>query len=417
MLKKITALLLLLAISGSAIAQSQEDRIAALEKKVKELETSKITGKTKGGIDLSIYGFVRLDAMWTDSSVTSTTGNGIFMYSNPESSMSGDNQLGITARNTRFGLDLVGPSNDTLKSSAKIELDFSGRNDTEQNNHPRIRHGYIKLDMPESKFSVLAGQTWDVVAPVIPPTIDCSILWWQGNIGMRRSQLRLSQGLDLSSDSSMLVEGALTRTIGKENNFNNLESGSDAGVPTVQGRVSVTTPVFNDLKSTFGVSGHYGKEEYDITAGSTANMDFHTWSMAFDMTVPLTKSTKVLGEIYQGSNCGTYAGAVNQTVTLNKTVDTLLGGEEIDSMGGWVALAHTLSSDLSVATGFGLDTADPQDLVAGNRQSNQTAYANIIYKPLPNTMTGFELAYNKTEYMDNDSGETVRASMFMQFNF
>ncbi|MBN2842862.1 MAG: hypothetical protein JXM68_07215 [Sedimentisphaerales bacterium] len=418
-MKKLTALVLATALGGIAMAETQEERIAALEKKVQEMESSKITGKTKGGYDIQFYGFGRLDAMWLDSNAQTTCGGAIFMWSKPETTVTDDDQLGVTARNTRLGMDLIGPSTATLKSSAKIELDFSGTG-TETNNEPRIRHGYLQLDMPESNMSIIAGQTWDVIAPLNPPTVDCSILWWQGNVGMRRPQLRITKGMDLNDQTSFKLEGALARTVGTENNYNGVDSGSDSGLPSMQARVSMTTPVFNELKSTFGISGLYGQEEYDVAAGSTDSRNFNSWLMAFDMNLPITKETLILGEVYRGSNTGTYGGAIGQNLNLDKTLVapfTLTDGDEIHSTGCWLALSQKLNDKFSVAGGYSLDTVDPEDLDDNSRQSNQTAFTNVVYKPMANVLTGVELAHNITEYQNSENGETLRASMFMQFNF
>ncbi len=406
MLKKIMALLLLMAFANTLMAQSQEDRIAALENKVKELQESKIAGKTKSGDFITFYGFARMDAMWVNGNANTIGGNAIYRWSNPDNVGSDNSQFGITARNSRIGFDIVGPKTDTLSSSAKFEMDFYGLG-SETSNAPRMRHAYVKLDMPENQFSILAGQTWDVMAPVLPPTVDFSVLWWQGNIGMRRPQVRLTQGISINDNTSLKLEGAIARNIGSLNNYNGIDSGTAQGAPSFQGRASITTPIFNGLKSTMGVSGHYGKEEYDTTVTKDK---FDSWTMAFDMTVPITSSTKVTGEMYSGSNCGEYAGGIGNK--LNSTNDG-----EVDAMGGWVAISHSFNPQFSVAAGYGIDTVDADHISATSMQSNQTTFANITYSPLPRTSAGIEIAHNKTEYMDYNNGQNVRLSMFMQLSF
>lgn len=391
--------------------QTQEERIAALEKKIQDMEKSTVTGKTKGGLELKVYGYARLDGNWIDSNVQTTGGGAVFKWTKPESDVTEeDDQFNMTARATRVGLDMVGPTSDTFKSSAKIEFDFCGSNDSETNNHPRLRHGYLQLDMPESDFSILAGQTWDLLAPVLPPMLDSSALWWQGNVGMRRAQLRLTKGFSIDDATSVKFEGAIARNVGGLTSGSGIDSGSDSGIPVFQGRVSLTTPIFNGEKSTFGFSGLYGQEEYDLSADSDANEKFDNCAMAFDMTVPVTKSTQVLGELTKGSNVGNYGGGIGQTVNTNF-------GEEIDATCGWVALSQKLNDQFSVAGGYGMDSADSDDLNTGNRESNETIFTNVTYKPVSYFSTGFELAYNETEYKDSDSGDSIRASMMFQYNF
>ena len=409
-------LLVLMAIgilSGNMLAESQDDRIAALEKKVQEMEKSKGMQTNFNDFNIKLYGFLRLDGVWTDSSVDSGGGNVIFIKSKPESTNENDNQLSASARATRLGLDITGPASETLKSSGKIEFDFFGSGN-ETNNAPRMRHAYLKLDMPESNMSILAGQTWDVIAPVLPPTIDQSVLWWQGNIGIRRTQLRLTQNIPLSDRQTLKIESALARTVGSTN-ANDLDSGTDSGKPSVQGRISLTTPVFNDLDSTFGISGHYANEEFDTTEDRAENINFDSWSMAFDMSLPITKATKVTGEIYTGANCGAYTGGIGQTVNYDET--TLSNSEEVESTGGWVALSHKINDQFSLAGGFGMDSVDSETIADESAKLNQTAFGNVVYSPITNVKSGLEVAHNTTEYKNSDDGNSLRVSMFMQLNF
>ena len=425
MLKRILVVVIAAAFATSVLAQSGADeaRIAELEKAVKELQDCQGQGKSMYGCNLLIYGYVRMDMSYTDSQMTDAGGGAIHFYSEQEDKFhDNDNEFKMTARSSRVGLILKGDESAALKSSAKVEFDFSNGG-SETSNTPRIRHAYLELEMPDSNFSILAGQTWDVIAPVLPPTIDNSVLWFQGDTGMRRTQFRLTQKIPLGGDTTAKLEGALARQIGSATNMNGYDSGDDSGIPSLQGRASITTPLFSGLKSTFGVSGLYGQEEYDIDSDNDENVDLDSWLVAFDMSVPLSNSTKVVGEIYTGANTGRVGGAINQTVSTSfADVDgdlenELTGAEEIESTGGWFALSQKLSDKVTVSGGYAHDNVDADTIVAGNRQSNQTAFANVIYYPLKNVKTGFEFAHNKTEYQDGNDGDALRGTFFMQYNF
>ena len=417
MLKRILVVVIAAAFATSVFAQSGADeaRIAELEKAVKELQDCRGEGKSMFGCNLVFYGYLRMDAVYTDSKTANSGGGAINFWTFSETSAyDNDDTFRMTARNSRLGLLLNGDENADLKSSGKLEFDFANSNvegDSETNNTPRIRHAYLQLDIPDCDMSILAGQTWDVIAPVLPPTVDNSVLWFQGDTGMRRTQLRVTKNWGLSEDSSFKLEGALARQIGSNaSGVNGLDSGDDSAMPSFQARASMTLPMFNGLKSTFGISGLYGEEEDDTVAGSDDSVKYDSKLLAFDMTVPVSKQTKFVGEIYTGENTGKVGGGIAQTVNA-------VTGEEIESTGGWVAVSHNLSDSVVLSGGFAQDSVDDGTLSAGGRQSNQTAFANIIMYPLKNVKTGFELASNKTEYQDSDNGDSLRGTFFMQYNF
>ena len=49
-----------------------------------------------------------------------------------------------------------------------------------------------------STFTILGGQTWDVISPLNPRSLNYSVYWWAGNIGYRRPQVRLTKGMNFS---------------------------------------------------------------------------------------------------------------------------------------------------------------------------------------------------------------------------
>ena len=78
-----------------------------------------------------------------------------------------------------------------------------------------MRHAYLKLDWPKSRFNIIAGQTSDVISPLYPQTVNYSVGWWTGNIGYRRPQLRFTKAMRINKDVDLKLEGAFARTIGR----------------------------------------------------------------------------------------------------------------------------------------------------------------------------------------------------------
>ena len=116
----------------------------------------------------------------------------------------------MTASETRLGLKIFGPDVNEIKTSGLVEVDFYGGG-AENSPQPRIRHAYMKLEWPEQRLSLLAGQTWDVISPLNPSTLNYTVQWWGGNIGMRRPQIRVTKGLSISDDTDLTLQAALLR--------------------------------------------------------------------------------------------------------------------------------------------------------------------------------------------------------------
>lgn len=161
-----------------------------------------------GHIPIELCGYLKADASY-DSSETST-GDFVRWL---EPGGDGNGQLQVTSRQSRFGLNFEGPESYGVKTSGRLELDFfPGR--TSNSANPRLRHAYVVVDVPEYDLSVLAGQSRDVISPLVPSTVNDTVAWWAGDQGFRRNQVRLTKGVDLSEDLRLLFQLAAARSIG-----------------------------------------------------------------------------------------------------------------------------------------------------------------------------------------------------------
>jgi hypothetical protein len=271
-----------------------------------------------------------------------------------------------------------------------------------------MRHAYVTLEWPKSKFSILAGQTSDIISPLTPNTLNYTVLWDAGNIGYRRPQIRLTQTVPIGEKVSVKFEGGPVRTIGRTDPTSS-ESGEDAGFPTVQGRVSATFPVLGPKPTTVGVSGHAGQEQYDLDAtGKHVNLD--TWSVNLDVTQPICSWLTLLGEGFYGRNLDQYFGGIGQGV--NTT--TL---KEIDANGGWIAASLGPWSKWSFNVGAGLDNAGPDNVPTGGRTHNSSVFGNVYYTWNKNAQFGVELSQWNTQYKGSGDAEDLRAQTSFLYKF
>ena len=156
-------------------------------------ETSKLTIKP--------YGYFKLDMAYDQA--RTNNGNYVFWV---ESSEDKDSEINLTARQTRLGVNFIYDELNNRTVSGRFEIDFYGGG-AENKNMIMMRHGYLKVDF--GKYYILAGQTSDVLSPLVPNTVNYTVLWNCGNIGYRRPQIQLGN----SVKNGVEIIGALSRNI------------------------------------------------------------------------------------------------------------------------------------------------------------------------------------------------------------
>jgi hypothetical protein len=373
---------------------------------------------TNSGVKVQLYGFARFDGSYDTGQIY--PGN-IALWAWPQYGNRNDSECNLTAGATRVGLNLSGPDTENIKLTGNIEFDFLTSVSTENNQAPRLRHGFVKAYWPASDFSILAGQTWDVISSLIPFVDDPALMWSAGNIGSRHPQVRLTKGFATGEKSRLEVAVAASRTIGEKNNLPdpvnkvyNTDPGKDANIPTIQGRIALSTPLLvASQPATLGLSGHYGQEEWDANnSGNHVTLD--SWSCNLELSMPLSEKLLFAGEYFTGSNLDDYYGGIGQGVN-STTIPT--DPIEIRSNGGWGAVRYTLNPSTSFSIGAGLDNPNDNDLADKGRSRNQSVFANVITKITPNFILGFQLSDWKTEYKGAAEGDAVRAQTSLTYKF
>ena len=323
---------------------------------------------------IKVYGKIKADVSYDQSE----TNNGEFVGWLTEGG-DGDGQFNMTARETRLGLDVEGPSADGITTSARVEVDFFSGG-VENAATPRLRHGFVNVDWTEHDFSLLVGQTSDVISPLVPSTVNYPVAWWVGDIGYRRAQVRATKGFNVNEDVRLVAQAAAVRSIG----------GEDAGRPGYQGRVAATFPGIGSRKTTLGVGVADAPE-----AGNT-----DASAVAVDLVLPIADGTTLKTEFYSGDNVDAFLGGIGQGVNA--------AGDEIGSSGWWAAVTHTLNSKNKLNVGFSQDSPDSGDLDAGARETNSRVWANVFHNLNSSTVVGLEVAHSETDYKGGDSSDGLR---------
>ncbi|TWU67467.1 hypothetical protein V7x_30410 [Crateriforma conspicua] len=352
-----------------------------------------------GEFTLRPYGTVWSDLVYA----TSRTVPGRFALWVASEEDQGEPALELDARRSRIGLEVAGPQIDWcggMDTGARFEVDFLGNFTTDNQPDVRLRHVYWEAKNDRNR--VLGGQTWDVVSPLIPNTVNFSISWAAGNVGFRRNQFRWERYIS-SGATTWTLQAAIAQNV-----IQDLATGfSSTGVtretgdwPMIQARSAVT---FDDIAvggntMILGVSGHIGETGFDFATGHPANpalgpeddVRLRTWSFNAEARVPLTQRWSVQGEFFTGSNLSNILGGIAQGVCPCLRVP-------IRSTGGWGELTYAWSPKLSSHVGYSIDDPNDNDSLIG-RTKNDVIYANCIYRVSDRLTTGLEVSSWKTEY-------------------
>ena len=369
-----------------------------------------ISVTTKSGVTATLYGFASLNAAYEDSK----SNNGNFANFVAASDITNENDGGwyLTPNLTRIGLNFSSGDDSTyLKANGKVEVDFYGGGSGNAPN-PRLRHGYGEISFGKTGFSILGGQTWDVISPLVTPTLNAGVLNNSGDAGLRRAQLRLTEKIPVAG-GSVDIAAAVVRTIGENQPYTSAsasETGTDADIPTFQGRVGIAVPLWvKDKKFGLGVSGHYGKEEIDLNdTGDTK--DIPTWSANVDLNLPLTGAIAVLGEGFIGENLDTYAAGIGRGFVANSENPESV--KSIKAYGGWFALQAKFIQKLTVNAGAGIDKLDRDDIeTIGGREQNISVFANATYNLTDAFSLGFEYLHIQTDYLTAGTQKVKEADL------
>jgi hypothetical protein len=173
--------------------------------------------------------------------------------------------------------------------------------------------------------------------------------------------------------------------------------------------VSVTFPFFGPKPTTIGVSGHLGREEYDID-NTGKNVDFQSESINLDVTQPVFPGLVVLGELFCGRNLNQYFGGIGQGVNTTSR-------NEINADGGWIAASLGPWSEWSFNIGAGLEEVEREDVANGARTRNSCIFGNVLYALNKSAQVGLELSRWNTCYKGPGDAEDFRAQASFIYKF
>ena len=277
-------------------------------------------------------------------------------------------------------------------------------------------HGFVgehirdaEVEWPSRGLNLKAGQTSDLISPLVPTTINYPVAWWAGNIGYRRPQLRITKTMSTGESGSVVMAAAISRSIGDD--FGRLEpgdSGADSGLPTVQLALSRKFSIAG-TPAAVGISGHWGKEELRESLGEPVP-EFDSWSVGLDYSLPLSSEITLKGELWTGQDLDDYLGGIGQGI--NRVT-----GESIRARGGWLAVESTPGPKSFIGIGASIDNPDDDDLLPGARTKNGSVWLNYLYNVRSYLRTGVEISHWATDYIELENDSAVRIQGTLVYSF
>lgn len=356
--------------------------------------------RASGPIQLKPYG-----ALWSDMVYgTSRTNPGAYtrwVYSDQQH---GEPFFVIDARRSRLGLDVIGPELAGAASGGRVEIDFHGEFVNENRASVLLRHAY--WEWKNESFRILVGQTWDVISPMLPQSLNYASGFNAGNIGFRRAQVRAERFIWFADDQRLLLQGSLNQDVVTDFATEALVFREAVDAPVVEGRLGWEWGDTNEpnRQLRIGISGHLGATGFDFLANGPPPFNlppeddarYRTWSCNLDLHVPIGDRFGLAGELFTGSNLSSYLGGIGQGVCA-------CNRQAIRASGMWGEIWWDCREDLQTRVGYGLDDPKNEDFLIG-RTYNQYIYYQLLWTVSNQISTGIEISYWQTFYQDRRGG-------------
>lgn len=377
------------------------------------LQTAPITPGANPGTAFSYGGFIKLDAMVTDTTdgeiADGSVGRMFYLPSTIPvgGADEGNADTDFHAQFSRFwfSADTTLDSGDKLK--AFVEMDFFGGgnnaflgNEVATNTHGvTLRHAYVSWN------EWLAGQTWSNFqdAAALPDAVDF-VGPTEGTIFVRQAQLRYTTG-----PWSFSAENPET-TITPYRNIGPRISSDDNLMPDLTARW-ITKGTWGH----FTVAGLLRQFSYQNVATQVDENEFGgALSVSGKFNVGSRDDLRYM--VSGGSGIGRYLGFGLGTDTLTNADGSL---EPLDGVGGFVAWRHAFSPKLRGNLMLSAAQFDNDAAISGltATESAQSWHANMIYSPLPKLDIGAELIWGQRSLESGADGDLRRLHTTVKYSF
>ena len=337
--------------------------------------------------------------------------------------------FGATLRQSEIGVEVFGPTLAGAKSSANVQLDFSGGFASTPNGVDfgiaRLQTASVRLDWRHT--SVIAGQDSLFISPLSPTSfasLSTPAFAYAGNLWGWTPQIRVEHRFDVSDRQTVTVAGGIMDNLDWEPPTSQYSrtatAGERSGQPAYAIRTAWSRPVF-DHPLSLGVAGYYGRQDWSWDRYVDA------WAGMADWQIPIIRRLTLSGEFYRGRGAGGLGAGIGRAVVFGG--DPAYGSTSIrglDSAGGWTQLKLQITPKLelngvladddaftSAIRGFATDANNFVTILGRNRG----ALANFVYRPRSDLLFSAELRRLRSFPVYSDSSVTNQLNLAMGILF
>lgn len=429
---------------GLAIAQSAESareqaleaRVAELEKLVQQLvaqqqqapqaapadnkpkiQTSPIMPSANPGTRFSYGGFIKLDAMVTDTSdgeiPDGSVGRLFYLPSTIPVGATAANEgtdTDMSAQFSRFWFagDTDLESGDKLKGYLEFDLFGGGNitgNETSTNTYGlAMRQAYVNWTRKNGS-QILAGQTWSNFQDTasLPDAVDF-VGPTEGTVFVRQAQVRYTKGA-----WSFSVENPETTVTPFRN---------------VGARISSDDNLMPDITARWQKKGDWG---HVSVAGLVRQFAYENPAANIDDTAT-GAALSVSGKFNFGKNddlryMATYGRGIGRYLGFGIASDTVLDAsgdlQAIDGYGAFAAWRHAFSPKLRGNLFYSMAHFDNDTAITGFtvNERAQSYHANLIYSPVPKLDIGAEFIFGERSLENGADGDLRRLHTHVKYSF
>jgi hypothetical protein len=350
-------------------------------------------------------------------------------YAEPPGPGASQASFGATLRQTEIGVEVFGPTLAGAKSSANVQLDFSGGFPSTPNGVDfgiaRLQTASVRLDWQHT--SVIAGQDSLFISPLSPTSfasLSTPAFAYAGNLWGWTPQLRVEHRFDLSDRQTFTVAAGIMDNLDWEpptsQYSRTAQAGERSGQPAYAIRTAWSRPVF-DHPLSLGVAGYYGRQDWSWDRYVDA------WAGMADWQIPIVRRLTLSGEFYRGRGAGGLGAGIGRAVLFggNPTyASSSIRG--LDSAGGWTQLKLQITPKLELNGVFADDNAFSSDIRGFATDANnfitilgrnRGALVNAVYRPRSDLLFSAELRRLRSFPVYSDSSVTNQLNLAMGILF
>jgi hypothetical protein len=337
--------------------------------------------------------------------------------------------FGATLRQTEIGVEVFGPTVAGARSSANVQLDFSGGFPSTPNGVDfgiaRLQTASVRLDWHHT--SLIAGQDSLFISPLSPTSfasLSTPAFAYAGNLWGWTPQLRVEHRFDLSDRQTITLAGGIMDNLDWEpptsQYSRTAQAGERSGQPAYAIRTAWSRPVF-DHPLSLGVAGYYGRQDWSWDRYVDA------WAGMADWQIPIVRRLTLSGEFYRGRGAGGLGAGIGRAVLFggNPTyASSSIRG--LDSAGGWTQLKLQITPKLELNGVFADDNAFSSDIRGFATDANnfitilgrnRGALVNAVYRPRSDLLFSAELRRLRSFPVYSDSSVTNQLNLAMGILF